>query len=200
MDLTMRIRTSSAFAQFAATLFAMIAAVLFSACAASAQQGSNQYTAQEIVDAGHGFFGSASGGLAKVVENAFQKYGLPNGYILGQEGSGAFIAGLTYGEGELYTKNAGQHPTFWQGPSLGIDYGGQGTRAMMLVYDLPSVDALYARFGGVSGSAFVVAGVGMTVLRNNNVILVPIRTGLGARLGINVGYLKLTRAPTWNPF
>ncbi|WP_105383564.1 DUF1134 domain-containing protein [Neorhizobium alkalisoli] len=196
----MRIRTSSAFAKFAATLFAMTAAVLFSAGAASAQQGSNQYTAQEIVDAGHGFFGSASGGLAKVVENAFQKYGLPNGYILGQEGSGAFIAGLTYGEGELYTKNAGQHPAFWQGPSLGIDYGGQGTRAMMLVYDLPSVDALYARFGGVSGSAFVVAGVGMTVLRNNNVILVPIRTGLGARLGINVGYLKLTRAPTWNPF
>ncbi|WP_245422930.1 MULTISPECIES: DUF1134 domain-containing protein [Neorhizobium] len=178
----------------------MIAAVLFSTCTASAQQGSNQYTAQEIIDAGHGFFGSASGGLAKVVENAFQKYGLPNGYILGQEGSGAFIAGLTYGEGELYTKNAGQHPAFWQGPSLGIDYGGQGTRAMMLVYDLPSVDALYARFGGVSGSAFVVAGVGMTVLRNNNVILVPIRTGLGARLGINVGYLKLTRAPTWNPF
>jgi len=200
MDLTMRIRTSTALARFASMVFAVIAAALFYAGPVFAQQGSNQYSAQEIVDAGHGFFGSASGGLAKVVENAFQKYGLPNGYILGQEGSGAFIAGLTYGEGELYTKNAGQHPVFWQGPSLGIDYGGQGTRAMMLVYDLPSVDALYARFGGVSGSAFVVAGVGMTVLRNNNVILVPIRTGIGARLGINVGYLKLTRAPTWNPF
>ena len=200
MDLTMRIRTSKAFARIAATAFAMIAAALLCAGPVSAQQGSSQYSAQEIIDAGHGFFGSASGGLAKVVENAFQQYGLPNGYILGQEGSGAFIAGLTYGEGELYTKNAGQHPVFWQGPSLGIDYGGQGTRAMMLVYDLPSVDALYARFGGVSGSAFVVAGVGMTVLRNSEVVLVPIRTGIGARLGINVGYLKLTRAPTWNPF
>lgn len=200
MDLTMRIRTSTALARFASMVFAVIAAALLCAGPVSAQQSSNHYSAQEIIDAGHGFFGSASGGLAKVVENAFQKYGLPNGYILGQEGSGAFIAGLTYGEGELYTKNAGQHPVFWQGPSLGIDYGGQGTRAMMLVYDLPSVDALYARFGGVSGSAFVVAGVGMTVLRNNNVILVPIRTGIGARLGINVGYLKLTRAPTWNPF
>ncbi|MBW9086298.1 DUF1134 domain-containing protein [Rhizobium wenxiniae] len=181
-------------------LIVAFAAVWLSAMPAAAQQNSSQYSLQEVVDAGHGFFGSTSGGLAKVVENAFQKFGLPNGYILGQEGSGAFIAGLTYGEGQLYTKNAGQHPSFWQGPSLGIDYGGQGTRVMMLVYDLPSVDSLYARFGGVSGSAFVVAGVGMTVLRNENVVLVPIRTGVGARLGVNIGYLKLTRSPTWNPF
>lgn len=181
-------------------LIVAFAAVWLSAMPAAAQQNNSQYSLQEVVDAGHGFFGSTSGGLAKVVENAFQKFGLPNGYILGQEGSGAFIAGLTYGEGQLYTKNAGQHPSFWQGPSLGIDYGGQGTRVMMLVYDLPSVDSIYARFGGVSGSAFVVAGVGMTVLRNENVVLVPIRTGVGARLGVNIGYLKLTRSPTWNPF
>ncbi|MFN7027286.1 MAG: DUF1134 domain-containing protein [Pseudorhizobium sp.] len=165
-----------------------------------ARAQSAQYSAQEVVDAGHNFFGNTSGGLAKVVEKAFEQYGLPNGYILGQEGSGAFIAGLTYGEGQLYTKNAGQHAVFWQGPSLGIDYGGQGSRAMMLVYDLPSVQSLYARFGGVSGSAFVVAGVGMTVLRHQDVVLVPIRTGVGARLGINIGYLKLTASPTWNPF
>ncbi len=196
----MRRQNVSAFSCLARVIVSLVCALSWAAGPAAAQQGSAQYSAQEIVDAGHGFFGSTSGGLAKVVENAFSKYGLPNGYILGQEGSGAFIAGLTYGEGQLYTKNAGQHPVFWQGPSLGIDYGGQGTRAMMLVYDLPAVDALYARFGGVSGSAFVVAGVGMTVLRNNNVVLVPIRTGIGARLGINVGYLKLTRDATWNPF
>ncbi|MDI7860638.1 EipA family protein [Rhizobiaceae bacterium n13] len=166
---------------------------------ASASDG-GQYTMQEIVDAGHTFFGSTTGGLAKVVEKAFEQFGLPNGYILGQEGSGAFIAGLTYGEGQLNTKNAGQHEVFWQGPSLGIDYGGQGSRTMMLVYNLPSVDSLYSRLGGVSGSAYVVAGVGMTVMRNENVLVVPIRTGVGARLGLNVGYLKLTRAPTWNPF
>jgi hypothetical protein len=70
----------------------------------------------------------------------------------------------------------------------------------MLVYDLPSVDSVYARYGGVSGQAFVVAGVGMTVLKNDNVVIVPIRTGLGARLGVNVGYIKVTPAPTWNPF
>jgi len=169
--------------------------------AANAQSANgNQYTMQEIIDAGHGFFGQTSGGLAKVVEHAFQRYGLPNGYILGQEGSGAFIAGLTYGEGELHTKNVGQHPVFWQGPSLGLDWGGQGSRAMMLVYNLPSVPSLYKRFGGVSGSAYVVAGVGMTVLTDEHVIVVPIRTGIGARLGVNVGYLKLTQQPTWNPF
>ena len=163
-------------------------------------QSNDQYSVQEIVDAGHGFFGETTGGLAKVVERAFQQYGLPNGYILGQEGSGAFVAGLTYGEGTLYTKNAGQHPVFWQGPSLGLDYGGQGTRAMMLVYNLPAVNSIYRRYGGVSGSAFIVAGVGMTVLKNSDVTIAPIRTGIGARLGINVGYLKLTPQPTWNPF
>lgn len=163
-------------------------------------EAAGEYSIQEVVDAGHGFFGETSGALAKVIEQAFETHGLPNGYILGQEGSGALIAGLTYGEGMLYTKNVGQHEVFWQGPSLGIDYGGNGTRTMMLVYDLPAVDTLYARYGGVSGSAYVVAGVGMTVLKSRDVVLVPIRTGIGARLGINVGYLKLTRAPTWNPF
>lgn len=194
----MRLAPTLAKMRAIAVLTLALAAALLAGRPAVADSG--QYTAQEIVDAGHGFFGSTSGALAKVIEQAFAQYGLPNGYILGQEGSGAFIAGLTYGEGELYTKNAGQHEVFWQGPSLGLDYGGNGTRAMMLVYNLPSIDNLYARFGGVSGSAYVVAGVGMTALKNNNIVLVPIRTGVGARLGINVGYLKLTRSPTWNPF
>ncbi|RFZ87258.1 DUF1134 domain-containing protein [Shinella sp. WSJ-2] len=172
---------------------------LLLAVPAQAQQ-SSQYSMQEIVDAGHGFFGETSGGLAKLVERAFESYGLPNGYILGQEGSGAFVAGLTYGEGTLNTKNAGQHSVFWQGPSLGLDWGGQGSRTMMLVYNLPDVNALYDRFGGVSGSAYVIAGLGMQVNVNRDIVLVPIRTGVGARLGINAGYLKLTRQPTWNPF
>lgn len=182
-------------------LFGLLLFLLPAAGPVAAQNASGgQYTMQEIVDTGHNFFGSASGGLAKVVERAFESYGLPNGYILGQEGSGAFVAGLTYGEGTLNTKNAGQHPVFWQGPSLGLDIGGQGSRIMMLVYNLPDVQNLYDRFGGVSGAAYVVAGVGMTVLVRDELVIVPIRTGLGARLGINAGYLKLTRDPTWNPF
>ncbi|TPI22906.1 DUF1134 domain-containing protein [Mesorhizobium sp. B3-2-1] len=159
-----------------------------------------EYTAQEIVDSGHKFFGATSGGLATVVEKIFASYGLPNGYLLGEEGSGALIGGLTYGEGTLYTKNAGDHKVFWQGPSLGWDFGGEGSRVMMLVYNLDDVGNLYNRYGGVAGSAYVVAGIGFNVLKNNNVLLVPIRTGVGARLGVNLGYLKLTERATWNPF
>lgn len=168
--------------------------------AGSARTPDSQYSIQEIVDAGHSFFGSTTEGLAKMVETAFESYGLPNGYILGEEASGAFIGGLTYGEGRLYTKNAGQHTLFWQGPSIGFDYGGQGARTMMLVYNLPSVDSVYGRFAGLGGQAFVIAGLGMTVLRRDAVLMVPIRTGVGARLGVNVGYLKVTPMPTWSPF
>jgi hypothetical protein len=175
---------------------ALLGALVFSTSASRAQE----YTAQEIIDSGHKFFGATSGGLATVVEKIFASYGLPNGYLLGEEGSGALIGGLTYGEGTLYTKNAGDHKVFWQGPSLGWDFGGEGSRVMMLVYNLDDVGSLYNRFGGVAGSAYVVAGVGFNVLQNNRVLLVPIRTGVGARLGVNLGYLKLTQRATWNPF
>lgn len=180
--------------------FAAIVAAFSVMAATPGRADSSQYTMQEIVDAGHGFFGSTTGGLAKVTEQAFKRYGLPNGYILGQEGAGSFVLGATYGEGELYTKNAGQHTLFWQGPSIGLDYGGEGSRVMMLVYDLPKVNSIYNRFGGVSGQAYVVAGFGMTVLKYKNMLIVPIRTGIGARLGVNIGYLKMTRKATWNPF
>lgn len=158
------------------------------------------YTAQEIVDSGNRFFGSTSGGLATVIEKIFSTYGLPNGYVLGEQGSGAIIGGLTYGEGTLYTKNAGDHKVFWQGPSIGWDFGAEGSRLMVLVYNLDSVNSLYKRYAGVAGSAYAIAGLGFNVLKNNDVLLVPVRTGVGARLGVNLGYLKLTEQPTWNPF
>ena len=158
------------------------------------------YSQDQIVNEGHKFFGTVSGGLASVVEKAFHDYGEPNGYILGEEGSGALVAGLRYGEGQLYTRNAGTHKMFWQGPSVGWDFGGDGARVMMLIYNLPSVDSMYNRFLGVNGSAYLVGGVGMTVLANHNIYVVPVRSGVGARLGVNVGYLKFTNKPTWNPF
>ncbi len=175
---------------------ALMGVLVFSTSALRAQE----YTAQEIVDSGHKFFGATSGGLATVVEKIFASYGLPNGYLLGEEGSGALIGGLTYGEGTLYTKNAGDRKTFWQGPSLGWDFGGQGSRVMMLVYNLNDVQNLFGRYAGVAGEAYVIAGVGFNVLKREDIMLVPIRTGVGARLGINIGYLKLTDTPTWNPF
>jgi hypothetical protein len=180
-------------------LAALLLAIVGGIVAATPSRAS-EYTAQEIIDSGHRFFGATSGGLASVVEKIFSSYGLPNGYVLGEEGSGAIIGGLTYGEGTLYTKNAGDHKVFWQGPSLGWDFGGEGSRSMMLVYNLDDVSSLYQRFAGVAGSAYAIAGLGFNVLKNGDVLLVPVRTGVGARLGLNIGYLKLTETPTWNPF
>ncbi len=180
---------------------AMLAATIMVAFAGpAAAQQSNGYSIEEVVAQGHNFFGTTAGGLASVVEHAFQQNGVPNGYILGEEAAGAFIGGLRYGEGTLFTKNAGEHRVYWQGPSIGLDAGGDGARMMVLVYNLPSIDAIYGRFGGVTGSAYLVGGLGMTVLQRDNVTLVPVKTGVGARLGINIGYLKITPTPTWNPF
>lgn len=158
------------------------------------------FSPDEILGAGHKFFGSVSRGLAQVVEKAVSRWGQPNGYVLGQEGSGAFIVGLRYGDGTLYTKNAGDRRVFWEGPSIGFDTGGEGARTMMLVYNLPQTDAIYQRFGGVDGSAYFIGGLGMTALTANNIVLVPIRSGVGLRLGANIGYLKFTPKATWNPF
>jgi hypothetical protein len=154
----------------------------------------------ELVVSGHRFFGTISRGLASVVEEATRRWGRPNGYILGQEASGAFIGGLRYGEGTLFTRNAGDTHLFWQGPSVGFDWGGEGARTMMLAYGLPAVDALFSRFVGIDGSAYIVGGFGMTALAANDVVVVPIRSGIGLRLGANIGYLKFTRDATWNPF
>ncbi|WP_338531802.1 DUF1134 domain-containing protein [Nitratireductor thuwali] len=175
-------------------------AVLAALAPARASAQDNGYTVDEIVTAGEQFFGATTGGLATLVEKVFSTYGLPNGYVLGQEGSGAIVGGLTYGEGTLYTKNAGDHSVFWQGPSVGWDFGAQGSRVMVLVYNLDQVASLYRRYGGVAGSAYFVAGLGFNVLKNGQVLIVPIRTGVGARLGVNLGYLKMTPRPTWNPF
>jgi hypothetical protein len=158
------------------------------------------FNSHELVESGHQFFGSASRGLALALEEAVRRWGEPNGYILGQEASGAIIGGLRYGEGKLFTRNAGERKIFWQGPSVGFDFGGEGARTMMLVYNLPFTDALYKRFVGVDGSAYFLGGFGVTALAADEMIVVPIRTGVGARLGVNMGYLKFTAEPTWNPF
>jgi hypothetical protein len=161
---------------------------------------SNEFSPNELVDAGHRFFGGVSRGLAIIVEKAVSQWGQPNGYILGEEAGGAFVGGLRYGDGTLYTKNAGDLRVFWQGPSIGFDAGADGARTMMLVYNLPRTAAIFDRFGGVAGSAYFIGGFGMTALVADNITVVPIRSGVGLRLGANVGYLKFTERPTWNPF
>jgi len=158
------------------------------------------FSVEEIKETGHRFFGRVSMGFARAVEYAFQRAGKPNGYILGEEAGGAFIAGLRYGEGTLYTKDAGDHKLYWQGPSLGYDFGAEGSKTMVLVYDLRSPGEIFSTYAGVDGSAYLIGGVGVTFLTRGDVVLAPIRSGIGLRLGANVGYLKYTREPTWNPF
>jgi hypothetical protein len=196
---------------FASRLAALtLAAMTFGLLPAAAQQPPrpprqaaaqpSTYGPDELTSAGHRFFGNVSRGLASVIERAVSQWGLPNGYILGEEGSGAIVAGLRYGEGTLYTKNAGDLRVYWQGPSVGFDWGGDGARTMTLVYNLPATNAIYQRFGGIDGSAYIIGGFGMTALTADNIVLVPIRSGLGLRLGANIGYLKFTPSATWNPF
>ena len=167
---------------------------------ARAAQRPETYTSGEIVENGHHFFGSISRGLAEGLERANRQWGKPNAYILGQEAGGAFVGGVRYGEGTMFTRNAGQKRVYWQGPSIGLDAGADGDRTMMLVYNLPDVEAIYRRYAGVNGSAYLVGGLGFTALNNEDVVVMPVRSGVGARIGVALGYLKFTPDSTWNPF
>lgn len=158
------------------------------------------YSVAEIRNAGRGFFGNISTGLASVIQFTFENYGAPNGYILGNEGGGAFLAGLSFGEGTLNTKLSTPLKVFWQGPTVGYDFGLQGSRVMFLVYNLPAPERIFARYGGIGGSAYIVGGVGLTYHKRGKVVLAPIRTGLGLRVGANIGYLKFTPRLSINPF
>lgn len=182
------------------SLFAILALAAWSTTAQAQVRRPQTYTAGELTSSGHRFFGNVSRGLALTIQQAVSRWGEPNGYILGEEGSGAFVGGLRYGEGTLFTRNAGNMRVYWQGPSVGWDFGGDGARTMMLVYNLPSTHAIFQRFGGVAGSAYFVGGFGMTALTANHIVVVPIKAGVGLRLGANIGYLKFTPRATWNPF
>ncbi len=182
-------------------LFAALGVGLALLLAVPVQASENQtYTSQEILSTGHRFFGKTTRGLAEAVEYVFQNQGEPTAYIVGEEGSGALIGGLRYGEGTIYYKNGIKQRIYWQGPSVGWDFGGNGSRALVLVYGSRSPRDLYKRFGGVEGSAYFVGGVGVNFQKYRNIVLAPIRSGVGLRLGANVGYLKYSGKPNWNPF
>src|SRR5215831_18186916 len=158
------------------------------------------YTIDEIMAASAGFFGKVSANLGAVIEYLFKKSGRPSGYILGTEGGGAFLAGLRYGNGTLYARAGSTQKIFWHGPSLGTDVGADGSKTLFLIYRLKSPDDIYATFAGIDGSAYLVGGVGATFVTNGSVIVAPIRSGVGLRLGANFGYLRFTAHSTWNPF
>jgi hypothetical protein len=158
------------------------------------------YTIDEIMAASAGFFGKVSANLGAVIEYLFQKSGRPTGYVLGTEGGGALLAGVRYGSGTLYLRSGGSQKIYWHGPSLGTDVGAEGSKTLFLIYRLGSPEQMYASFTGIDGSAYLVGGVGATFVTNGDVIMAPIRSGMGLRLGANIGYIRFTPKATWNPF
>ena len=158
------------------------------------------FSADDIRDASRGFFGTISSSLGSVIEHAFGKLGRPTAYVLGNEGGGAFIAGVRYGKGTLFTRNGRSREVYWHGPSIGYDFGAAGSKTMFLVYGLHDELDIFSGFSGVDGSAYLVGGVGMTLLTDGKLVMAPIRSGLGLRLGASIGYVRFTAAPTWNPF
>lgn len=159
------------------------------------------YTIEEIRAASAGFFGQLSANLGSAIEHAFSKSGRPTAYILGTEGGGAFLAGVRYGKGLLYLRTGGGGlRIFWHGPTVGADVGGEGSKTLFLIYKLAAPEELYTSFTGVAGSAYLVGGVGFTLVTNGTVVMAPIRSGLGLRLGASIGYIRFTAKATWNPF
>jgi hypothetical protein len=158
------------------------------------------YTIDEIREISRGFFGTISTELGSVLEYAFSSAGRPDGYVLGTEGGGAFLAGVRYGSGTLYLRAGGSGQVYWHGPSAGLDFGASGSRTMFLIYHLREPEQLLRTFTGLDGSAYFIGGVGITFLKGGDVMMAPIRTGLGLRLGANIGYIRFTPRPTWNPF
>jgi hypothetical protein len=163
-------------------------------------QKAEAYSRDEIVGNVSDFLGVTAESAGAAVERLFARNGRPTGYIAGEEGSGSFVVGGRYGRGLLYMKGKEPVQVYWQGPSVGWDFGGNASRVFTLVYDLQVPDAIFQRFPGVEGSAYLIGGLGVNFQKANGVTLAPIRAGVGIRLGANVGYLSYSRKRNIIPF
>lgn len=166
---------------------------------APANQGAT-YSEEELLPAAQGVFGKGARGLAEMIEDLLKKQGRPNGYIVGTEGGGAFVVGLRYGSGTLYHKIEGQREVHWTGPSFGPDFGGSGGRTFILVYNLYDTADLFHRYAAGEGQAYFLGGFNISELKRGDVVLVPVRLGIGMRLGLNVGYMKFSEKRNLLPF
>lgn len=197
-------------------LIALTAAIFVSSCSSSGNNSSNPppstaqnmdgtnvdatYDKENVINAASEFFGGGSEAVASVIEKAFDDLGEPNGYIIGTEASAALIIGARYGDGTLSHKIEGDSRVYWKGPSIGIDVGANGSRVFALVYNLYDTEELYQRFPAVEGSFYYVAGVGMNYQQLDEIIIAPIRMGVGLRAGVNLGYLHFSKERSWIPF
>ena len=146
------------------------------------------------------YLGTTAESMAEIMDNVFSQYGIPDAIIRGEEVSAAVVFGLRYGRGTLEMRSGGQHPVYWRGPSAGVDTGGNAAKSFTLVYGIQNVEEVYSRFGGVDGSAFYLGGVAVNYLQRDNIVIAPMRAGVGLRAGVSIGYLKFTRDSGWFPF
>ena len=173
--------------------------VLLGSCLALAATGET-FQRQELLSAAEGSFGKGTAGLAGILERTLKEQGEPNAYIAGREASGAVLVGLRYGKGTMFHKVEGQQPVYWTGPSFGFDLGGDANKVFVLVYNLYDSEDLYRRFPAAEGRLYFVGGFAATYLRRGNIVLIPIRLGVGWRQGVNVGYMKFSHKSKWLPF
>ena len=158
------------------------------------------YQGEELTNAAEAVFGPGAEGLARLIEDIIHEQGEPNGYIVGHEGGGAFIFGIRYGSGTLFHKVEGNMPVYWTGPSIGLDAGVNAGDTFVLVYNLHDTEELYDRFAAGEGQAYVVAGFNASYMRKGQTVLIPIRVGVGLRLGVNAGYMRFSKKPRALPF
>lgn len=168
--------------------------------ATATTEAADTYEREDLLAAGEGVFGKGAEGLAGMLESILKSQGRPNAYIAGREAAGAFIVGLRYGSGVMSHKVEGQQPVYWTGPSVGFDFGGDADKVFVLVYNLYDTAELFNRFPGAEGRLYAIGGFAATYLRRGNVVLIPIRLGVGWRAGVNVGYMNFTRKSRWLPF
>ena len=168
--------------------------------AEAATQAADTYQRDDLIAAGEGVFGKGAAGLAGLLEKILKEQGRPNAYIAGREASGAFILGVRYGSGVMSHKVEGQQPVYWTGPSVGFDVGGDANKVFVLVYNLYDTADLFHRFPAGEGRLYFVGGFAATYLRRGNVVLIPVRLGVGLRAGVNVGYMNFTHKSKWLPF
>lgn len=177
-----------------------VTAPVFAEDAAENPKTSEGFTKEEVLEKADSFFGETTAGLAKAIEKVFAEQGSPNAIIAGEEISAALGVGVRYGQGEVQRYSGEVLPIFWQGPSLGFDMGANASKVFTLVYHLDDKEQLMQRIPGVDGSFYVVAGVGVNYQQNGELILAPIRTGVGLRAGASVGYVHYSDKKSWIPF
>ena len=168
--------------------------------AAPAPASSATYQEKDVLAAAEDVFGKGAEGLAEIVRKTFKDRGEPNGYIVGREAGGAIIVGVRYGSGTLFHKVEGERKVHWTGPSVGFDIGGDGSKVFALVYNLNDTEELFRRYPAAEGKAYLIGGFTANYLQRDNIVIVPIKLGVGWRLGLNAGYMKFSKKGRWLPF